>query len=184
MPKRLHRRPGGSPFVRGPGLHRRSRSLLGTFWVTRRIVRTRCDGRSRNGRRRTRTSATPSLPRGEWPKMLLVLWGVGAALLTTLYGLQDTDVHPAVRSLGDRLSAASSWPPRCYLLTEFALRPVAAQALEAGLRRHVDSPPASWADTMTVWLLSARACRCRHPADRGIRAVAAEPDRDPARVSP
>lgn len=82
--------------------------------------------------------------------MHLVLWGVGTALLTTLYGLVDTAFIPrylfAVGFSGIVVSTC------CYLLTEFALRPVAAQALETG------HPPRRLAAgimgrTMTVWML-------------------------------
>lgn len=80
----------------------------------------------------------------------LVLWGVGAALLTTLYGLANTMFIPrflfAVSFCGVLVSAGS------YLLTEFALRPMAAQALQAG------PPPRRLAPgimgrTMMVWLI-------------------------------
>lgn len=83
-------------------------------------------------------------------RVLLVLWGLGTVLLTTLYGLQDTDFIPkwllGVSFPGIVVSAS------CYLFTEFALRPVAAQALEAG------KPPRRIADglmgrTMLVWVL-------------------------------
>ena len=88
--------------------------------------------------------------------MLLFLWGVGTALLTVLYGLQDTDYIPkwllGVSFPGIVVSAS------CYLFTEFALRPVAAQALEVGPppRRFA---PASWA--ARCWSgLSGPASRC------------------------
>jgi class 3 adenylate cyclase len=83
-------------------------------------------------------------------RVLLILWGVGAVLLTTLYGMQDTDFIPkwalGVSFPGIVVSAS------CYLFTEFALRPVAAQALEAG------PPPRRFAPgvmgrTMLVWAL-------------------------------
>jgi len=83
-------------------------------------------------------------------KAILILWGVGAVLLTTLYGLQDIAFIPrflfSVGFSGVVVATAS------YLLTEFALRPVAAQALEAG------PPPRRLSAgvmgrTMTVWLL-------------------------------
>ncbi|MGE2837049.1 adenylate/guanylate cyclase domain-containing protein [Mycobacterium sp. SMC-4] len=82
---------------------------------------------------------------------LLLLWGVGAVLLTVLYGMHDTDFIPrflfAVGFPGIVVATA------CYMITEFALRPIAAQALEAG------RPPRRLAHgvmgrTMTVWLLS------------------------------
>lgn len=84
-------------------------------------------------------------------KKMLLLWGVGTALLTLLYGLQDSAFIPrflfAVGFPGIVVATA------CYMITEFSLRPIAAQALEAG------RPPRRLAHgvmgrTMTVWLLS------------------------------
>ena len=61
---------------------------------------------------------------------VLMLWVLGTALLTTLYGLANSTFIPivgfCVSVCGILVSTA------CYLFTEFALRPVAAQALEAG----------------------------------------------------
>ncbi len=79
------------------------------------------------------------------------LWVAGAVLLTTVYGLYDTDFIPrlglAVPFCG--LLVATS----VYLFTEFALRPVAAAALAAG------HPPnrlfqGMMGRTMTVWAVS------------------------------
>ncbi len=81
---------------------------------------------------------------------VLVLWVIGTALLTTLYGLADSTFIPivgfCVSVCGILVSTA------CYLFTEFALRPVAAQALEAGgtTRRLA---PGIMGRTLTVWLL-------------------------------
>jgi adenylate cyclase len=81
---------------------------------------------------------------------VLVLWGIGAALLTTLYGLVNKLFIPivgfSVGFCGILVATA------CYLFTEFALRPVAAQALEAGQapRRLA---PGIMGRTLTVWLL-------------------------------
>ena len=80
----------------------------------------------------------------------LVLWGVAAVLLATLYGLANTMFIPRflfVVSFAGVLVATCS-----YLITEFALRPVAAQALEAG------RPPRRltagiMGRTMMVWFL-------------------------------
>lgn len=83
-------------------------------------------------------------------RTILVLWGVGAVLTTTLYGLQDSVFIPrflfGVGFSGIVVATA------CYLVTEFALRPVAAQALAAG------RPPRRLATgimgrLMLVWLL-------------------------------
>ena len=75
--------------------------------------------------------------------VLMALWGVGAALLATAYGLVDTAYIPkfllGVSFPGIVVSVS------CHLFTEFALRPVAAQALEAG------PPPVR----LAVWKYSA-----------------------------
>ncbi|TDK97796.1 adenylate/guanylate cyclase domain-containing protein [Mycobacterium paragordonae] len=80
----------------------------------------------------------------------LVLWGIGTVLTTMLYGMANSMFIPrflvAVSFCGLLVSTGS------YLLTEFALRPVAAQALEAG------PPPRRLAPgimgrTMMVWML-------------------------------
>ncbi|HET7740442.1 MAG TPA: hypothetical protein VFL67_07340, partial [Mycobacterium sp.] len=81
-------------------------------------------------------------------RVLLALWGGGTVVLTVLYGLQDTNYIPKVLlgiSFPGIVVSAS-----CYLFTEFALRPVAAQALEVG------PPPRRFAPgimgrTLTVW---------------------------------
>jgi len=81
---------------------------------------------------------------------VLILWGIGAALLTTLYGLADSTFIPIVGfsvSLCGILVATA-----CYLCTEFALRPVAAQALEAG-RTPRRLAPGIMGRTLTVWAL-------------------------------
>src|SRR5271170_1340509 len=81
---------------------------------------------------------------------VLVLWVVGTGLLTTLYGLADSTFIPivgfSVSVCGILVSTA------CYLFTEFALRPVAAQALEAG-RAPRRLAPGIMGRTLTVWLL-------------------------------
>lgn len=59
-------------------------------------------------------------------RVLLVLWGVGTALITTLYALVDTNYIPKVL-LGISFSGIVV-SACCYLFIEFALRPVAAQA--------------------------------------------------------
>lgn len=81
---------------------------------------------------------------------VLVLWVVGTGLLTTLYGLVNSTFIPivgfCVSVCGILVSTA------CYLFTEFALRPVAAQALEAG-RTPRRLAPGIMGRTLTVWLL-------------------------------
>ncbi len=123
--------------------------LVGVFWVTGRTVgalRWAVEDRPPSREDQRNTFLAP------WrlAEIHLVLWGVGSALFTTLYGLADTKFIPrflfAVGFAGIVVSTSG------YLFTEFALRPVAAQALEAG------RPPRRLAAgimgrLMTVWLL-------------------------------
>jgi class 3 adenylate cyclase/MFS family permease len=122
---------------------------LGTNWITRRTVlalRWAIEERKPSGTDERNTFLAP------WRVAVvdLILWGFGAALLTTLYGLVNSVFIPrflfAVSFCGVLVATGS------YLLTEFALRPVAAQALEAG------RPPRRltagiMGRTMMVWFL-------------------------------
>ncbi|GJF10845.1 adenylate cyclase [Mycolicibacterium cyprinidarum] len=121
--------------------------VVGVFWATRRIidnVRWSIEERAPTLEDQRNTFLAP------WrlTRVLLSLWGLGTVVLTTLYGLHDTGFIPkwllGVSFPGIVVSAS------CYLFTEFALRPVAAQALEAG------KPPRRFARglmgrTMVVW---------------------------------
>jgi adenylate cyclase len=123
--------------------------VIGVIWATLRVmnnVRWAIEERVPSKADQYNTFAAP------WrlTRVLLVLWGVGTALLTTLYGLQEVRFIPkfllGISFPGIVVSAS------CYLFTEFALRPVAAQALEAG------RPPQRFAAgvmgrTMLVWAL-------------------------------
>ncbi|GFG94976.1 hypothetical protein MTIM_08550 [Mycobacterium timonense] len=121
----------------------------GTYWITRRTVialRWAIEERKPTPEDERNTFVAP------WRIALvdLVLWGIGTVLLTTLFGLANTLFIPRfllVVSFGGVVVATAS-----YLLAEFALRPVAAQALEAG------PPPRRFAAgimgrTMVVWFL-------------------------------
>jgi adenylate cyclase len=123
---------------------------LGTFLITRRtvgVLRWAIEERE----------PTPADERSAFLAPLwlalgvLILWGLGAGLLTTLWGLADTTFIPivgfSVSFCGILVATAS------YLVTEFALRPVAAQALEAG-RAPRRLAPGIMGRTLTVWLLS------------------------------
>ena len=123
--------------------------LIGTFWITRRTVdalRWSIEERTPTREDQLNTFLAP------WrvAKAHLILWGVGTALFTTLYGFQNTTFIP--RFLFTISFAGVVIATACYLLTEFALRPVAAQALEAG------PPPRRltagiMGRLMVVWLL-------------------------------
>jgi adenylate cyclase len=123
--------------------------IVGVFWATRRVmnnVRWAIEERPPTREDQRNTFFAP------WrlTRVLLVLWGIGTIVLTTLYGRVNTDFIPkwllGISFPGIVVSAS------CYLFTEFALRPVAAQALEAG------KPPRRIAEgimgrTMLVWAL-------------------------------
>jgi adenylate cyclase len=122
---------------------------LGAYWITRRTVlalRWAIEERKPTLVDERNTFLTP------WRIAIanLTLWGVGVVLLTTLYGLVNKEFIPrflfAVGFCGVLVTTGS------YLLAEFALRPVAAQALEAG------PPPRRlmagiMGRTMMVWFL-------------------------------
>ncbi|MGZ5390776.1 MAG: adenylate/guanylate cyclase domain-containing protein [Mycobacterium sp.] len=123
--------------------------IVGVFWATTRVmnnVRWAIEERPPTREDQRNTFSAP------WrlTRVLLALWGVGTIVLTTLYGMVNTDFIPkwllGISFPGIVVSAS------CYLFTEFALRPVAAQALEAG------RPPRRAAEgimgrTMLVWAL-------------------------------
>ena len=123
--------------------------VVGVIWATNRVinnVRWSLEGREPSLKDQRNTFFAP------WrlTRVLLVLWGGGTVVLTILYGLQDSNFIPkmllGVSFPGIVVSAS------CYLFTEFALRPVAAQALEVG------PPPRRFAPgvmgrTMLVWAL-------------------------------
>jgi adenylate cyclase len=123
--------------------------LLGTYWITRRTVTKLRWAIEQRGPSHPDERNTLLLP---WrvAVVVLILWGVGTALLTTLYGLADSlFIAPVSFSVGICGVLVATG---CYLLTEFALRPVAAQVLVAG-RPPRRFAPGIMGRTMTVWLL-------------------------------
>ena len=81
---------------------------------------------------------------------VLILWGLGAALLTTLYGLADTHVHPDSGFLGELLRH----PGGHRLLSVHRVRAAPGGRTSA---RGGPAPrrlaPGIMGRTMTVWLL-------------------------------
>lgn len=122
---------------------------LGTFWITRRAVNRLRWSIEQRSPTRTDQHNTFVVP---WRMAVshLALWGTGSTLLTTLYGLVDRLFIPRfLLTVACTGVVVAAW---CYLLTEFALRPVAAEALEAG------PPPRRFAPgimgrAIAVWLL-------------------------------
>jgi adenylate cyclase len=123
--------------------------VVGVFWATRRTTNTLRWAIEERAPTRADQRNTFLAP---WrlTRVLLALWGMGTVVLTLLYGLVDTNFIPktalGISFPGVVVSAS------CFLFTEFALRPVAAQALEAG------PPPRRLSHgvmgrTMLVWVL-------------------------------
>jgi adenylate cyclase len=122
---------------------------LGAYWITQRTIaglRWAIEERQPTPADERATFLAPL-----WLALaVLAFWGVGTALLTTLYGLTDTTFIPIVGlSVSFCGILVSTF---CYLFTEFALRPVAAQALEAGRTPRLLAP-GIMGRTLTVWLL-------------------------------
>ncbi|OBK26888.1 hypothetical protein A5634_24060 [Mycobacterium asiaticum] len=127
---------------------------VGTFWITTRIVtvatRWMIEGRAPNRIDGRNTVLAPF-------RVALVhvaLWDVGAILLAVLYGISNDLFIPIV--LFTILICGLTVATNSYLFTEFALRPAAAQVLEAGLttRRFA---PGVMGRTMTVWTMGSGA---------------------------
>src|SRR5579875_3672018 len=103
--------------------------VIGTYWITRRTVtslRWAIEERTPSKIDQHDTFAAP------WriATLTLVLWGLATALLTILYGLANTVFIP--KMLFSTSFCGVLVATACYLFTEFALRPIAAQALAAG----------------------------------------------------
>ena len=103
--------------------------LIGWVWATRRILhdlRWAIEEQQPTADDQRNTFLAP------WRLTLIpvVLWAIGTALFATLYGRINLDFIPktvfGISFSGIVVSAS------CYFVAEFALRPVAAQALEAG----------------------------------------------------
>jgi adenylate cyclase len=121
---------------------------LGAYWITRRTIaalRWAIEERQPTPADERATFLAPL-----WLALaVLAFWAVGTALLTTLYALTDRTFIPIV---GISVSFCGILVSTfCYLFTEFALRPVAAQALEAG-RTPRRLAPGIMGRTLTVWL--------------------------------
>lgn len=122
---------------------------LGAWWIHVRTIkdlRWAIDGHTPSAADQRNTFLTP------WRIVAvhLVLWGVGAVLLTGLYGRYSTTFVPriALAVLFSGMLVATS----AYLVAEFALRPVAALALAAGHPPH-RLAPGIMGRTLTVWAL-------------------------------
>jgi adenylate cyclase len=124
--------------------------IIGTWWIT---------GRTTRDLRWSIESRPPTLADQRnvfltpWriASAHLVLWGLGAALLTTLYGMQNPKFIPRVGLVIPFCGVLVT--TGIYLVAEFALRPVAAQALAAGPPPH-RATTGIMGRTITIWMLS------------------------------
>lgn len=123
--------------------------IIGTWWLTARTIRDlrwSIEDRPPSQQDQRNLFLNPL----RFALAHLVLWGVGAALLTTLYGMQNPAFIPrlgiVIPFCGVLVATGT------YLFTEFALRPVAAQALAAGPPPH-RLAPGIMGRTITIWML-------------------------------
>ncbi len=123
--------------------------IVGTWWVTRQTVNSL--GWAMEGRPATAVDQrnTFLMPR-RVAVIHQVLWSIGTVLAATLYGMANWAFIPRfVLALGCVGAMVATFS---LLVTEFALRPVAAQALEAG-----PAPkrlaPGIMGRLMAVWML-------------------------------
>lgn len=103
--------------------------LIGWIWATKRIIhdlRWAMEEQPPTADDQRNTFLAP------WrlTRILVLLWAIGTALFATLYGRVAAGYIPkCVFGIGFSGIVVSA---SCYFVAEFALRPVAAQALEAG----------------------------------------------------
>lgn len=123
--------------------------LVGSVWVKRDLVA--AVDWSVVGRPPTPADQRNTF-RAPWnlARIHLLLWGLGAVLLTAFYGYFDLNFVPKI--LFSMVLIGIVAATNCYLITEFALRPAAAQAIASG-----HSP--GWLATgvmgriLTVWIM-------------------------------
>ncbi|OYD71259.1 adenylate/guanylate cyclase domain-containing protein [Rhodococcus sp. OK302] len=106
--------------------------IVGLLWGTKRLMH---DLRWATEDAPPREENQRAALRGPWrlTRVQLVLWTVALATFTTLYGIVDADTIPKV--LFTIAFSGITTCAFCYLLSEFALRPIAARALESGAPR-------------------------------------------------
>lgn len=124
--------------------------VFGTYWITRHTI-TKLRWAIKEYQPTIDDERNAFLAPWRVSIVVLGLWGLATVLFTTLYGMAHRTFIPII---GFTMSVCGTLVATgCYLCTEFALRPVAAQALAAG------RPPQRFASgimgrTMMVWLLS------------------------------
>ncbi len=123
--------------------------IVGWIWATRRVIhdlRWATEEKQPTAEDQRNTFLAP------WRLTVIpvVLWAVGTVLFAVLYGRVNTDYIPKIVfgiSFSGIVVSAS-----CYFVAEFALRPVAAQALQAG-RAPRRLAPGVMGRTVASWLL-------------------------------
>lgn len=148
VPSVFHDVPAWLTYVLAPA-YAAAALAFGSWWITTRTVndlRWAAEGRPPTRADQRNAFFTP------WRVAIaqLTLWAVGTVAFTILYGLYDTDFIPRI-ALGVGFCGVLV-STGAYLVTEFALRPVAAQALAAGPPPH-RLAPGIMGRTMTVWML-------------------------------
>lgn len=127
---------------------------LGTYWITTRIVtvstRWAIEERAPTQADERNTLLAPF----RVALIHIILWDLGAILMATLYGMANPIFIPITLFTGSITGVLVA--TNSYLFTEFALRPVAAQVLQAGRnpRRFMSG---IMGRTMTVWTLGSGA---------------------------
>ncbi|GFG62562.1 adenylate cyclase [Mycobacterium kubicae] len=123
--------------------------VVGWIWATKRIIhdlRWAIEEKPPTPEDQRNTFLAP------WRLTLIpvVLWAIGTIMFATLYGRVDSNYIPkmvfGISFSGIVVSAS------CYFVAEFALRPVAAQALQAG-RAPERSGPGVMGRAVASWLL-------------------------------
>ncbi|MGC0363202.1 adenylate cyclase [Rhodococcus sp. 27YEA15] len=106
--------------------------LIGLFWGTKRLVH---DLRWATENQVPTTANQRAALRGPWrlTRVQGFLWTAALITFTTMYGVVDPSTIPKV--LFTIAFSGITTCAFCYLLSEFALRPVAARALEHGVPR-------------------------------------------------
>ncbi|ANQ74566.1 adenylate/guanylate cyclase domain-containing protein [Rhodococcus sp. 008] len=123
--------------------------LIGLLWGTKRLMR---DLRWATEDHPPTEQNQRAALRGPWrlTRVQAVLWTAALITFTTMYGIVDPDTIPKV--LFTVAFSGITTCAFCYLLSEFALRPIAARALESGAPRKA-AVLGLTGRTILVWLL-------------------------------
>ena len=123
--------------------------VVGLLWGTTRLIR---DLRWATDNVAPTAENQRAALRGPWrlTRVQVALWLVALATFTTMYGIVDANTIPKV--LFTIAFSGITTCAFCYLLSEFALRPIAARALESGTPRK-SAVLGITGRTILVWML-------------------------------